>query len=132
MASTYTEQDQAALAACHESAARLVAEMLTVSLQKRREALSYHLNFLFSTQKQEHLDNLDQIRMKIARKKVACVCMRPTHFSSLPSCLVQATVESQLRSAVQTQLDGVDNGLDRMRLLVITHTHTPAMHTPQP
>ena len=26
------EQDQAALAACHESAGRLVAEMLTVSL----------------------------------------------------------------------------------------------------
>lgn len=62
-----------------DSASRAVAEMLT---------------------KPEHLDSLDQIRMKVARKK--------------------ATVESQLRNAVQTQLDGVQNGLDLLKDSTLT------------
>ena len=35
--------------------------------------------------------------------------------------LLQATVESQLRNAVQTQLDGVQNGLDLLKEFVNNH-----------
>jgi exocyst complex component 3 len=46
--------------------------------------------------KPEQLDSLDQIRMNFSRKKT--------------------TVETQLRNAVQTQLDGVQNGLVGLKI----------------
>ena len=71
-------------------------------------------------QKPEDLEKLEQYRRKVARKKVS-IRTTPTETADIMNIhrhltlsVFQATVESQLRNAVQTQLEGVQTGLENL------------------